>query len=216
MDWSPVFISLRVGFWATAIGVALGTALGYLISRQKNRWKTWFEAFVLLPLVLPPTVLGYYLLVVIGRRGPVGEAWEWLFGSPIVFTQTAAIIAACVSTVPLVARFMAAAFTETSRSVIEAARIDGAGGWPLFFRIQLPQVRASLAAASTVAFARSVGDFGTTLMVAGNLPGRTQTAAIAIYDRLNAGRDSEALALAVMVSVISLAVLVAASVRRIP
>jgi molybdate transport system permease protein len=212
VDWSPVWLSFRVGLSAMAIAVVLGTVIGWRLAHQR-RGAQWGEAAILLPLVLPPTVLGYYLLVLIGRRGPVGIAWEALFSGPLVFTLNAAILAASVATIPIVAIQMRAAFSTVPHDTLEAARLDGAHGWELLLHILLPQVRVPLAAAASIAFARAVGDFGTTLMVAGSIPGRTQTASLAIYERLMTQRDNEALLLVVIVSLVCLCVLAIANRR---
>jgi len=214
-DLHPLWLSLKIGLIATAISLVVGSALGYWIAHLRATLRRWIGAFILLPLALPPTVLGYYLLVVIGRRGWIGRTWESVFGEPIVFTQKAAVIAACVSTIPIVARQLAGAFAATSTDVVEAARIDGATGRSLLVHIYLPLVRASALAAAAIAFARAVGDFGTTLMVAGNLPGRTQTAALAIYDRVNAGRDTDALFLSICISILCLVILAGVASREL-
>ncbi len=211
-DWTPVWLSFRVGLSAMAIALVVGTVIGWRLSRQR-RGARWGEAAILLPLVLPPAVLGYYLLVLIGRRGPVGIVWEALSGGPLVFTLNAAILAASVATVPIVALQMRAAFGVVPHDTLEAARLDGAHGWELLLHVLLPQVRVPLAAAASIAFARAVGDFGTTLMVAGSIPGRTQTASLAIYERLMTQRDHEALLLVVIVSVLCMGLLVIASRR---
>jgi molybdate transport system permease protein len=213
MDWSPVWISLRVGVVSTALALTVGTVLAHWLAHSRSPLRRWLESAVLLPLVLPPTVLGYFLLVVLSRKSPIGKAWETLFGSPIVFTVNAAIVAACAATIPLVVRTLCAAFETTSSEILEAARIDGAHGIGLLLKIQLPLIRPHLVAAGTVAFARAVGDFGTTLMVAGSIPGETRTAAIAIYDLMNAGKDSQALMLVGVVSLLSLFALIVASRR---
>lgn len=207
VDWRPVFLTAQVAFWATILSLVIGSLLGYLLGSHDFVGRRWLMATVLLPLVLPPTVLGYYLLVIAGRRGPVGQLWEGIFGSPLVFTTKAAVLAACASTIPIVTRQLAAAFSVTDEEVVEAARIDGAGGLKLFVSIYLPLIRPTLIAAATIAFARAVGDFGATLMVAGNIPGETQTAAIAIYELMNAGRDGEALVLVLIISIFALGVL---------
>ncbi len=214
LDWRPVVISLQVGLAATGLSVVFGSALGYFLAHRNFLGRRWVEALVLLPLVLPPTVLGYYLLVLIGQRGPVGMMWESLAGGPLVFTKNAAILAACASTVPIVARQLTAAFAGVDHEVTEAARLDGAHGWSMFAHIHLPQIRGPLAAAATIAFARAIGDFGATLMVAGSLPGKTQTASLAIYDLLMVGHDTQALVMVVLISIISLVVLVLTTGRE--
>lgn len=211
----PLWASLRVAGAATVVGLVLGSLLAWVVGRWKFPGRGVLEAALLLPLVLPPTVLGYYLLVLIGVQGPVGRAWEAVFGQPLVFTLTAAVVAASLATVPLVARTMRAGMAQTSRDVEEAARIDGAGSWALFWYVVLPQLRAPLLASGALAFARALGDFGATLMVAGNIPGRTQTASVAIYDHIQAGRDAQALYLVVIVSLVCLALLAATGGRRL-
>lgn len=213
IDWRPVWVSLQVGGAATLLAVVVGTLVGYGLARARFPGARFVEALVLLPLVLPPTVLGYYLLVVIGQQGPIGRAWMAATGGPLVFTINAAIIAATVATVPIVARTMTAAFAAIDHEVIDAARLDGASAWRILLHIQVPLLEGPLAAAAAVAFARAIGDFGTTLMVAGSLPGRTQTASIAIYDLINAGRDHDALLLAILISVVSLVVIMLTSRR---
>lgn len=211
MDWRPLWLSLEVGLAATIISLAIGTLLGYWIAQLGGSMRRWLSALVLLPLALPPTVLGYFLLVALGRRSPVGQLWEQFTGEPLVFTLKAAILASCASAIPIVARQLAAAFAATDKDVLEAARLDGAEGLPLFAHIYLPLVRLPLVAAAAIAFSRALGDFGATLMVAGNLPGRTQTAALAIYDRVNAGRDREALMLVAATTLLCLVVLLTAA-----
>jgi molybdate transport system permease protein len=209
----PILLSVQVAGAATFIAITTGTLLGYILAKPRWRGYHLLDTLILLPLVLPPTVLGYYLLVLISRRGPVGIFWESFTGGPLVFTAKAAVLAACVSTIPLVARIAKAAFASVPREAAEAARLDGAGFWRLFWDIELPQSRASIAAAGALAFARAIGDFGTTLMVAGNIPGETRTASIAIYDLMNAGHDHQALILVLLISFISLGILVVAGMR---
>lgn len=207
MDWHPLWVTARVAVAATAISLVAGSLLALLLVRGRLPGRRLVESAVLLPLVLPPTVLGYYLLVLFGRGTPFGAAWEALFGRPLVFTLGAAVVAACASTIPLVARQMIGAFALVSNDILEAARIDGAGWWRLLWEVELPLVSPALKAAGAIAFARATGDFGATLMLAGNIPGRTQTAAVAIYDLMNAGRDSQALLLVLIVTVIAITAL---------
>lgn len=207
LDWRPVLVSLHVASAATVLSVALGSVLGWIFAHRDFPGRRAVESAVLLPLVLPPTVLGYYLLVLIGANGPIGRAWMAAFGEPLVFTRNAAIAAACVATVPIVARQLSAAFAAIDEEATEAARLAGAGAWSLFWHIHLPQIRGPLGAAATIAFARALGDFGMTLMVAGSIPGRTQTASLAIYDLISAGRAREATVLVALVSVVAIGAL---------
>src|SRR5258707_15863330 len=187
IDWFPLWLSLRVAFVSTALAVALGLYVAYILANRNFRGKEWVDALVTLPLILPPTVLGYYLLLVIGRTSPFGKIWEDVFGSPLVFTWKAAVVAALLHSLPLLVKSARAALESVDRSYERAARSLGASEWKLFWRVTLPIARRSILAATALAFARALGDFGVTLMVAGNIPGRTQTVAVAIYDAVEAG-----------------------------
>jgi molybdate transport system permease protein len=169
------------------------------------------DAAVTLPLVLPPTVLGYYLLVVVGNLSPIGRLWENVFGSPLVFTWKAAVVAALLHSLPLLVKSARAALESVDRSYERAARNLGASEWRLFWRVTLPLARRSILAAAAIAFARSLGDFGVTLMVAGNIPGRTQTVALAIYDAMESGNTALAGTLSLVISVVALSILTLAN-----
>jgi molybdate transport system permease protein len=203
MDLFPLWLSLRVAFASTALALAAGLLLAYLLANRKFRGKEILDALVTLPLALPPTVLGFYLLVLIGRASPIGKIWEIVFGSPLVFTVKAAIIAAVLHSAPLLIKSARAAFESVDHSYERAARTLGASEWRLFWHVTMPLVRRQILAAGALAFARSLGDFGITLMVAGNIPGRTQTLALAIYDAVESGDSTRAGVLAVIVSAIA-------------
>src|SRR5215510_13680222 len=175
IDWFPLWLSLRVAFTSTLLALAAGLWIAYIIANRDFKGKEVLDAAVTLPLVLPPTVLGYYLLVLIGRASPVGKLWEAVFGSPLVFTWKAAVIAALLHSLPLLVKSARAALESVDRSYERAARNLGASEWKLFWRVTLPLARRSIFAAAALAFARSLGDFGVTLMVAGSIPGSTQT-----------------------------------------
>lgn len=211
MDWFPLWLSLRVAVISTAIAILLGLWIAYVLANRSFRGKDLLDAAVTLPLVLPPTVLGYYLLVLIGRNSPIGKAYEWIFGSPLVFTWQAAVIAALVHSAPLLIKSARAAFESVDHSYERAARTLGASEWRLFWRVTLPLARRSISAAAALAFARSLGDFGVTIMIAGNIPGRTQTVAVAIYDAVESGNGVLARTLALVISAIALAILFAAN-----
>ena len=169
------------------------------------------DAAVALPLVLPPTVLGYYLLVLLGRSSPLGMLWAAVFGGPLVFTWKAAVVAAILYSFPLLVKSSRAALESVDRSCERAARTLGASEWKLFWRVTLPLAQRSIAAATALAFARSLGEFGATLMIAGNIPGRTQTMAVAIYDAQESGNTTLALTLVLVISVIAMGILALAS-----
>jgi molybdate transport system permease protein len=153
--------------------------------------------------VLPPTVLGYYLLVLLGSRSAFGSFLDRTFGIRLTFTVTAAIIAATIHALPLVTKSLRAAFESVNTDLEAAARTLGLNNRRIFFRVTLPLAAKGVLAATALAFARALGDFGVTIMIAGNIPGKTQTASVAIYDAVQAGRDNEAFTLAVIVSVLA-------------
>jgi len=199
IDWFPLWLSLRVAVVSTALAFAGGLWIAYLLANREFRGKDVLDAAVTLPLVLPPTVLGYYLLVLLGRASPLGKLWEAMFGSPLVFTWKAAVVAALLHALPLL--------VKSTR----AARNLGASEWKLFWRVTLPLAWRSIFAATALAFARSLGDFGVTLMVAGNIPGRTQTVAVAIYEAVESGNGAVARTLVLVVSVVALVLLTLAN-----
>ncbi|MEW6733224.1 MAG: molybdate ABC transporter permease subunit [Acidobacteriota bacterium] len=207
IDWFPVRLTFQVATLATLIALVSGVSIGYLLARRRLPARELLDALVTLPLVLPPTVLGYYLLVLLGARSPVGRAWQAIFGTPLTFTWPAAVIAATIHALPLMIKSARAAIEDVPTTVENAARTLGAGEWRVFFTITLPLAWRGLLAATVLAFARALGDFGVTIMIAGNIPGRTQTAAIAIYDAVQAGRDNQALLLVVIISLISVIIL---------
>jgi len=211
IDWFPLWLSLRVALMATAVALAAGLWLAYLLANRDFRGKEVLDAALTLPLVLPPTVLGYYLLVLLGRASPIGKVWEALTGSPLVFTWKAAVIAALLHALPLLVKSARAALESVDRSYERAARNLGASEWRLFWRVTLPLARRSILAATMLAFARALGDFGVTLMVAGNIPGRTQTVAVAIYDAVESGHGSLARTLVLIVSGAALLILALAN-----
>jgi len=207
IDWFPLWLSLRVATISTAVALVVGLWLAWLLANRQFRGKEILDAAITLPLVLPPTVLGYYLLVLLGRASPVGKLYEWVFGGPLVFSWQAAVVAALFHSTPLLVKSARAAFESVDRSFERAARNLGASELRLFWRVTLPLARRSILAAAALAFARSLGDFGVTLMIAGNIPGRTQTVAIAIYDAVEAGNGATARVLVVIVSVVALIIL---------
>ncbi len=207
IDWFPFWLSLRVACLATLISMAVGLAAAYLLVRGSFRGRNLLETVFTLPIVLPPTVLGYYLLVLLGRGSPLGQGYEDLVGSPLVFTWQAAVIAACLHATPLLVRAARAAFQSVDHTLENAARSLGAGEWRVFWRVTLPLARRSIAAAAVFAFARALGDFGVTIMIAGNIPGRTQTMSVAIYDAYQSGNTVVANVLVVILSLTALLVL---------
>lgn len=211
IDWFPLWLSLRVAALATLFSLALGLWLAWLLANRRFRGKAAVDAVVTLPLVLPPTVLGYYLLVALGRLSPLGKMYEAVFGTPLVFTWQAAVVASTVHALPLLVKTARAALESVDRTYEKAARNLGASEWRVFWRISLPLARRAVLASAVLAFARSLGDFGATLMVAGNIPGRTQTAAVAIYDAVESGNTLLARILVLVISAVGIAVAWAAN-----
>jgi molybdate transport system permease protein len=209
IDWFPLVLSFRVALIATALALIVGVALAWLLARRRFPGKEMLDALVTLPLVLPPTVLGYYLLMLLGRNSPVGRAIHTVTGLQLVFTWQGAVLAAMIGALPLVVKTSRAAVEGVNVQLEDAARTFGKSEWLIFWRITLPLSARGIIAAAMLAFARALGDFGATLMIAGNIPGRTQTASIAIYDATQAGRDDYALTLVIILSVIALTLLYA-------
>jgi len=211
IDWFPLWLSLRVAAISTVLALVIGLWLAWILANRVFRGRELIDAAVTLPLVLPPTVLGYYLLVVLGRHSPIGQLYEWMFGGPLVFTWQAAVVAALFHALPLLVKSARAAFESVDRSYERAARNLGASELRLFWGVTLPLARRSILAATALAFARSLGDFGVTLMIAGNIPGRTQTVALAIYDAVEGGKANVALILVLIISAAALLVIAAAN-----
>ncbi len=207
--WVPLLLSLKVAGWATLLATVAGTAAAYGLSRWRWPGRDLLDAILTLPLVLPPTVLGYYLLVLLGRRGIIGETLaRW--NIELVFTWQGAVIAASVVAFPLVFKSARAAFENVDGQLENAARVLGVGEAGVFFRVTLPLAARGIAAGVLLAFARALGEFGATLMIAGNLPGRTQTLSVAIYEAVQAGDDATANMLVLVTSVTCIVVLLAA------
>jgi len=201
---------LKVAGWATAINTVLGTAVGWLLARKRFPGREFVDALLTLPLVLPPTVMGYYLLVVIGKRGWLGAWLQNTFGINLIFSWQGAVIAATIVAFPLILKSARTAFEAVDPQLENAARVLGLGEWSLFFRVSLPMAWPGILAGVLLVFARSLGEFGATLMVAGSIPGRTQTLSIAVYEAVQAGQDDTATFLVVLTSLTCIVVLLAA------
>jgi len=192
-----VILSLEVASLATMLSTGLALGLGVMLAHRRLMI---LEAVLLTPLVLPPTVLGYFLLVMLGRNSSLGEAWQAVFGSPLVFSRIGIVLAAVVTSLPLVLQSTRAAIEGVDTTLIQAARTLGAGPWSTFFRVTLPLASRGIAAGVVLGFARALGDFGVTLMVGGNLSGETRTASLAIFDAFLGDRPAEALQLSMMMA----------------
>jgi molybdate transport system permease protein len=207
IDWAPLWLSFRVATLATLLATLLGVAVAALLAVGRPKGRELIDALVTAPMVLPPTVLGYYVLGALGRHSYVGRLYERVTGEPIVFTETGAVIAAAIGALPLVMKSARAAMEEVDPRLVAAARSLGAGRWRAFATISLPLSRTGIVAGITLGFARALGDFGVTLMVAGSIPGVTRTASLAIYDLVQAGREGEALGLALVLSALAITAL---------
>jgi len=205
---TPLWLTLKVALLATLVAGAIGIALGWWMSRRAFAGKSLVDALLMLPMVLPPTVIGYYLIVLVGRNGVFGQYLDRWFGINLIFTWQGAVIAASVVSLPLVYKGARAAFEEVDGRFANAACTLGAGEFEVFVRIALPLAVRGIAAGLMLAFARAMGEFGATLMIAGNLPGKTQTLSIAVYEAVQAGNDRLALWLTLVISVVCIAVLV--------
>ncbi len=208
--WVALALTLKVAGWATAINVVLGVAVGFALSRWRFIGRDVLDAVLTLPMVLPPTVLGYYLLVMLGRHGAVGQWLKAQFGIQLIFTWQGAVIAASVVAFPLVFKAARAAFENVEPTLEQAARVLGLTEAAVFFRITLPLAWRGILSGTLLAFARATGEFGATLMVAGSIAGETQTLSIAVYEAVQAGQDQTAHFLVLVTSVSCLAVLLGA------
>ncbi|WP_432259373.1 molybdate ABC transporter permease subunit [Cupriavidus sp. TMH.W2] len=212
--WVPLLLSLKVAGWATALNAVLGVGAAWALARWRSPLRDLADAVLTLPLVLPPTVLGYYLLVLVGRRGVFGE-WLARLGIELVFTWQGAVLASTIVAFPLVLKSARAAFEGVDHQLENAARVLGVPEAGIFFRVTLPLAARGIIAGVLLAFARALGEFGATLMIAGNLPGRTQTLSVAIYEAVQAGDDNTANLLVLVTSLTCVLLLVIAG-RLVP
>ena len=208
--WTALALSLKVACWATAIALVLGVAVGYLLARRRFPGRELLDTLLTLPMVMPPTVLGYYLLVLLGRKGPIGQGLHDWFGINLIFTWQGAVIAAAIVAFPLVFKPARAAFETVDGHLEDAARVLGVSEAAVFLRVTLPLAWRGILAGALLAFARAMGEFGATLMVAGSIPGRTQTLSIAVYEAVQAGQDEIANTLVLITSAVCIAVLLTA------
>lgn len=179
--WQPIQLSILVAFIATVFVVFTGIAMAWLMTKKRVPAKLLLETILLLPIVLPPTVIGFLLIIVFGRNGGIGKIIAFFSGQPIIFTITAAIIAAFVVAFPLMYQAVKLGFQSIDRDIEDAARVDGANEWYIFRFISLPLCYKPIIAGVILSFARALGEFGATVMFAGNIPGKTQTIPLAIY-----------------------------------
>lgn len=208
-EW--LLLSLQVAACSTLLTILLGTGIAYLLARKRFPGRSLVEGLSLLPLVLPPTVLGYYLLVALGADSTPGRWYARITGTDLVFSFNGIVLAAFIGSIPLFIRQAQVAFAEVDRDLENSARSCGAGEWQVFRYITLPLSRRGLIAGTVLAFARALGDFGATLMVGGNIPGRTRTLSLAVYDAWQAGDSATASGLALLLVSIALVIAIYAS-----
>ncbi len=207
MDWFPVFLSLRVAFFSMLLVLITGVPLAWLLARSSIPGRDLLSSLVTLPMVLPPTVLGYYLLLLLGRQSPLGSFLQEHYGFSLVFTWQAAVLAAAVASLPLMTRTVQASLEAVDSELEDVARTLGRSETAIFFTVTVPLTWKGIVAGLVLSFARSMGEFGATLMVAGNIPGKTQTLSIAIYDAVQHGETGFANLLVLLISGITVVAL---------
>lgn len=207
MDWDPLLISIEVALWATAIAAVLGIALGRMLSSPRVPGRDLIDALLTAPMVLPPTVLGYYLIVGIGRKSAIGAAWHDLFGFHLTFSFTGVVIAATLGALPMVVKGARTAFEGVDPTLVAAARTLGATPTRAFFTVALPLAAPGIIAGMMLGFARGLGDFGVTFMIAGNIPGETETAPLRIFNDVQGGHDRSAVISSMVLTVGAVAIL---------
>ena len=206
----PLALTLKVAGLATLLAFTAGVGIAHVLARKRFPGRDLLDALCTLPMVLPPTVLGYYLIVVLGRRGFLGAWLHETFGLSLMFTWQGAAIASAIVGFPLVVKGARAAFESVDAQLEAAARTLGVSELGVFLRVSLPLAWRGVLAGTLLAFARAMGEFGATLMVAGNIPGRTQTLSLAVYDAVQSAQDGLALFLAAVTSLVCVTVLIAA------
>lgn len=210
-SWLALALSLKVAGYATLGASLLGISLGYLLARTRFYGRDLLESLLTLPMVLPPTVLGYYLLVLLGRQGAIGQFLYDTWQIQLIFSWQGAVIAAMLVALPLILKPARAAFEQVDPQYEQAARVLGLNEWAIFWRITLPLAWRGLMAGVLLGFVRCLGEFGATLMIAGSIPGETQTLSIAIYEAVQAGQDAQAEQLVLLVSGVCLLMLLLAN-----
>ena len=208
---TPLWLSLKVAFWATVASSVIGVGVGYGLARSRSWLRNVADTICTLPMVLPPTVLGYYLLVVFGSQGVVGRWLKDVFDINLIFSVQGAIVAATVVSFPLVFKPARAAFESIDPQQEQVGRVLGVSEAGIFLRITLPLAWRGILAGVMLGFVRALGEFGATLMIAGSIPGKTQTLSIAIYEAVQAGRDDLANTLALIISVVCIVLLLLAA-----
>jgi len=207
MDWTAVALSVRLAGLVSLLLLVIALPIAYWLTFRRRRWTFLAEAVVALPLVLPPTVLGFYVLLAIGSRSPVGRLWTAWTGHGLAFTFQALVLASMLYSLPFAVQPISAAFARIDSSLLEASAMLGASPWRTFVRVTLPLAKEGILAAAVLSFAHTLGEFGVVLMVGGNLPGVTRTISISIYDQVQAFQYDAANQTALLLLVFSFLVL---------
>lgn len=184
---NPIWLSLKVTLITSVIVIIFGILVGRFLARNSFKGKSILETLLLLPMVLSPTVVGFLLIVIFGRNSIFGRAIEWFFDKPVIFTWWAAVIASVVVAFPLMYQSAKSGFQAIDLSIEESARVDGASEWKVLYYLSIPLASKSIISGAILSFARALGEFGATLMFAGNIPGKTQTLPTAIYTAIDSG-----------------------------
>ena len=214
VDLHPLLLSLQLAAVTTLVLLVLGTPLAWWLARTDSRLRAPVEALVAMPLVLPPTVLGFYMLVALGPAGPIGGLWRELGGAPLVFTFSGLVIGSVIYSLPFVVQPIQASFESVGRVPLEVASTLGAGPIDRFFSVAVPLARRGFLTAATLGFAHTLGEFGVVLMIGGNIPGKTRVVSIAIYDHVETLSYSEAHILAAILLGFSFVVLLSVFVAN--
>ena len=211
---SPIWLSIKIATISGVIVILIGTLIGRIFARRTFKGKAVLETVLMLPMVLPPTVVGFFLIVIFGKNSMAGQAIEWLFKQPIIFTWWAAVIASIIVAFPLMYQSTKSGFQGIDREIEEAARVDGANEWRIFLFISIPLASKAIISGSILSFARALGEFGATLMFAGNIPGETQTIPTAIYIAIDSGNMEMAWMWVISIVILSFIMLLTVRVKQ--
>lgn len=207
LDMQSIIVTLKLAFFTVVILLLLGFPIAWWLAHTQSRAKVVVEAITALPLVLPPTVLGFYLLILLGAQGTLGKFWVAMTGEPLAFTFTGLVLASCIYSLPFVVQPLQAAFEKLDKNVLEAAWTLGASRFKSFVTIIIPQIRRGLITAIVLGFAHTLGEFGVVLMVGGNIPGATKVISISIYEQVEILEFASAHKMAALLLLFSFAVL---------
>lgn len=211
---TPIWLSIKIATISSVIVILIGTMIGRIFARRSFKGKAILETILMLPMILPPTVVGFFLIVIFGKNSIVGQTIEWIFKQPIIFTWWAAVIASIVVAFPLMYQSAKSGFQGVNPEIEEAARVDGASEWRIFLFISIPLASKALISGSILSFARALGEFGATLMFAGNIPGETQTIPTAIYIAIDSGNMQMAWMWVISIVILSFLMLLTVRVKQ--